>query len=335
MKVLVLTGSDADYLADGIMHGLRTTLGVDSVDYPKCDRLYKGFAADASRRSYGLGFTLYTGLLDDEPVDRFEIENKIRTGFFDLVVISNIWRQFGLFLQLLPWLKPQGTVVLDGADSPLVYPYAGYWWRRPGYWFLPRAHTRFPYFKREWTERSRFSVLARLVPRWALRRLTPSQALRPISFGIPEEKIVAAPPEKSKEFPVHIVDAEVASRVPGAKTSYAFQTEADYYADLQASRFGITKKRAGWDCLRHYEIAANGAVPCFRNLDDKPATCAPHGLSAANCVAYRNEDDLFGQIERLAHGQYAELQAGALAWARANSTRRRAEEFLQVAQISN
>jgi len=39
-------------------------------------------------------------------------------------------------------------------------------------------------------------------------------------------------------------------------------------------------KRGGWDCLRHYEIAAAGAVPCVRQLEGKPSSCAPHGLQA-------------------------------------------------------
>ena len=72
----------------------------------------------------------------------------------------------------------------------------------------------------------------------------------------------------------HIVDEEVAERM-GAASSHVFEREADYYRDLQASRFGITTKRTGWDCLRHYEIAANGAVPCFRDLDRKPPPLRP------------------------------------------------------------
>jgi hypothetical protein len=112
-----------------------------------------------------------------------------------------------------------------------------------------------------------------------------------------------------------------------------FDTEADYYADLRRSRFGVTTKREGWDAMRHYEIAANGCVPCFRDLDRKPAASAPHGLDETNSIAYRDHDDLMAALEGISDDRYTELQAGALAWARANTTRRRAEEFLAAAGI--
>ena len=96
----------------------------------------------------------------------------------------------------------------------------------------------------------------------------------------------------------------------------------------------MTVKRAGWDALRHYEIAANGAVPCFRELDRKPATCAPHGVDRTNCVVYRDAGDLLRQVAAMGDDRYAELQAGALAWARANTTVRRAQEILDAVGVS-
>ena len=136
------------------------------------------------------------------------------------------------------------------------------------------------------------------------------------------------PAEKRKEWPAHIVDPEVAERV-GGQTAYAFDDAAAYHDDLRGSRFGVTVKRAGWDALRHYEIAANGAVPCFRDLDRKPAGCAPHGLvDGANCISYRNADDLLARVARLDDSAYSALRDGALAWVRANTTVDRAREFL-------
>ncbi len=131
-----------------------------------------------------------------------------------------------------------------------------------------------------------------------------------------------------KRFPTHIVDKEVASLVGGQPT-YAFTSEDDYYRDLQASSFGITTKRAGWDCMRHYEIAANGAVPCFRGLDTKPETCAPHGLHEGNCIAYRSAEELVSRLDGLSVTEYSRLREGALNWVRENTTRVRALRFLQ------
>ena len=98
------------------------------------------------------------------------------------------------------------------------------------------------------------------------------------------------------------------------------------------SRFGVTAKRAGWDALRHYEIAAAGAVPCFRDLDRKPATCAPvRARPRPTRSPTADADDLLaagGRARR--RPRYARLQAGALEWARANTTVVRAREFLRA-----
>jgi hypothetical protein len=328
MKVLYLTAPSSDYLADSVLHGLRALLGEAVVDFPRCDVLYRDDRS-LTARAHGRGFTLY-GLLDDVPVDRYDVLAKVRSGFYDLVVISSIHRQFGWFLQLLPWLRRDRTIVIDGEDGDALYPYAGTYWRETAHRFLPRAHTRFLYFKREWTPATLRYRWFTIAPGWLARRLPAPRNLRPIAFSIPAEKIVAAAPAKSKEFPRHVVDPEIAAHLPESTTGYAFDTEAAYYADLQASRWGITTKRAGWECIRHYEIAANGAVPCFRDLDRKPATCAPHGLDAYNAVTYRDWGDLQARVRHIDASGYHELQERAITWARRNTTEVRAREILDA-----
>ena len=80
----------------------------------------------------------------------------------------------------------------------------------------------------------------------------------PIQFAIPESKIVNKIPEKSSDF---------AFLVPGKLDTYIYNTESDYYRDYQKSYFALTCKKGGWDCLRHYEILANGCIPYFTDLD--------------------------------------------------------------------
>jgi hypothetical protein len=328
-RVLFVNPNHEDYLADGIFHGLRTLLGSDAVDYPKAEFLYEDAPAGVLERVRGGGFTLY-GLLPDLPVERDHVLPRALAGEFALVVFGDIWRTFGLWSEWGPQLHDAGVAmaVLDGSDRVEPYPYAGLWWRRRSWWFLPRAHNRAPYFKREIAPATRwFASYLALPP--ALGR---SLSLKPISFSIPAEKIVAAAPQKRKDFPRHIVDGELAGRV-GGQTAYAFERESDYRADLQSSRFGVTTKREGWDALRHYEIAANGAVPCFRDLDRKPPTCAPFGLDESNCIAYSDAEQLLAGIEALDDRQYAELQAGALSWARASTTVARAGELLRACGV--
>jgi hypothetical protein len=165
------------------------------------------------------------------------------------------------------------------------------------------------------------------------RRTALTTALRPTAFSVPARLITDGSSAKAKDWPSHVVDHEVAARVD-ARTTYAFADAGAYHADLRASRFGVTTKKAGWDALRHYEIAAAGAVPCFRDLDRKPARCAPFGLDATNAIAYRDADDLLRRVAALDEGEYARLQAGALAWARGSTTVVRARQFLAACGLS-
>lgn len=85
--------------------------------------------------------------------------------------------------------------------------------------------------------------------------------VKSIQYSIPKEKIIQHVPEKTKWF---------ATVVPGDLSTYIFNEESEYYKDYQCSVFAHTKKKAGWDCMRHYEILANGCIPIFENIDALP-----------------------------------------------------------------
>ncbi len=87
----------------------------------------------------------------------------------------------------------------------------------------------------------------------------------PIGFSIPESKIVRTIPPKKRDF---------ATAVPGDPNTYVFKEEEEYNEDYQASYFGVTRRKGGWDCLRHYEILANGCIPYFVDID----SCDPNTL---------------------------------------------------------
>lgn len=86
-----------------------------------------------------------------------------------------------------------------------------------------------------------------------------SEFHRPIQFSIPKCKIIKEIPTKTRDF---------AKYIPGE--AYAYDNEVDYYQGYQESLFAVTKKKAGWDCMRHYEILANGCIPYFIDLDKCP-----------------------------------------------------------------
>ena len=68
----------------------------------------------------GGGFTLY-GLLREEDSygqERMHIQQKLENGYFDLVVLSNIWRQWGLLMQWESLLNKSCKIaILDGDDD--------------------------------------------------------------------------------------------------------------------------------------------------------------------------------------------------------------------------
>ena len=84
--------------------------------------------------------------------------------------------------------------------------------------------------------------------------------IHPISFAIPTSK-VNFNKIKTKDF---------SYITPLDKSTYIYKNEKDYYKDYNDSQFGVTLKKAGWDCMRHYEILGNGCIPYFLYLDKCP-----------------------------------------------------------------
>ncbi len=121
MRILFLIHEYPNYVPDLLLHGLRKILGPEAVEYPRKDCLYRGVI--------GLGVCppdqLCPGWFPDdgEAVDRSDIEAKVRTGYFDLVIADQ---------RLAPWqdrlLADCGAalVIVDGEDRPAPVP-AGDW----------------------------------------------------------------------------------------------------------------------------------------------------------------------------------------------------------------
>ena len=85
--------------------------------------------------------------------------------------------------------------------------------------------------------------------------------LFPITLSIPKEKICDINIQKTKIL---------SNLIPGNISTYIYNTEQEYYNEYQKSYFAITRKKGGWDCLRHYEILANSCVPLFIDINECP-----------------------------------------------------------------
>jgi hypothetical protein len=85
--------------------------------------------------------------------------------------------------------------------------------------------------------------------------------LHPITFSIPKEKICKNTSLKTKIL---------SDLIPGDVSTYIYNTEEEYYDEYKKSYFAITKQKGGWDCMRHYEILANGCIPYFIDISNCP-----------------------------------------------------------------
>lgn len=91
--------------------------------------------------------------------------------------------------------------------------------------------------------------------------------LHPITFSMPSSKIYGSGLRLSKT-------RVLANIIPGKLETYIYDDEQLYYDGYKEAYFAITTKKGGWDCMRHYEIIANGCLPYFIGIEQ----CPPHTM---------------------------------------------------------
>lgn len=99
------------------------------------------------------------------------------------------------------------------------------------------------------------------IPYFKREMVHDSERLFPITFAMPTSK-VNFNKIKTKDF---------SFITPLDKSTYIYKNEKDYYNDYSGSRLGVTMKKAGWDCMRHYEILGNGCIPYFIDINNCPS----------------------------------------------------------------
>lgn len=189
---------------------------------------------DLLNRFHGRGFTYYASL-PTKIVDRSDIEGKVRANYFDKVIYGNIRRCLDLFDLVQQHYDADRILLLDGNDEH----------NQPGVWdeFVGRG----TYYRRELSNKERAQY----------------PSIRPIHFAFPAGKIAKTFTNKTKLL-AHII--------PGVAETFIFNDEKSYFEDYQQSLFGYTWRKAGWDCLRHYEIICNNCIPLFLDIYHCPDT---------------------------------------------------------------
>lgn len=252
-KILFINKGDGiDYQCDCLFHGLCNleNVYVETI----CDYwyMYEGNSSEDLYKLYGKGFSISNRVQRNKQhtISDTDALKKIQSHYYDFIIYGSIHRDNRFLDVVLNTYKKNEIALIDGEDFPFTKK------RNPKSLFLLSYNYR--------TKRKCFELAKKAI--YFKRELEKDYAnyVYPISFAIPEENIV-------KEIPQDKI-REQAIVYPGDLKTYIYKTEVDYYNGYKEAKYGVTFKKAGWDCLRHYEILANGCIPYFPDIDELPDT---------------------------------------------------------------
>ena len=127
MKILFISGLNEregrlnDFMHDIVLHGLREIYGNSVIDYPGVWYMYRD---EVKKRNYdisnlwGKGFTLYNLLSNYQQIDRTDIENKIKTNYFDFIIFGSIDKPQLFFDKAIN--SKSKIIFIDGNDNPFI-----------------------------------------------------------------------------------------------------------------------------------------------------------------------------------------------------------------------
>ena len=356
MRILYLTDSSPDYLADLLYVGLCRTLGADQViDYP-----YKALYHDPLHRVH------YAPQIPGRPYQEEEVSALLHDRQFDLVILSSPRRGATMAWESLAKGGAMPPLVfLDGEDDPALRG------------ALFHRHQGVLYFKREY-RLPPVGGAGGLVQRWRANRadVTLAQRIYPLPLAVALDTLPALPV-------VHRdVDVSYAARISHPKRRQAVEllrqasgvgfhggvyaeaedrqskllsgvarllikltgdppvtaaqrgtklSKAEYYALLGRSKMALSIRGGGFDTLRYWEVVASGALLLSEQPDIEIPNNFSHGQQALFCrsdlsdlpelVRYYASHD--AERESIARAGYEHLL-------RFHTCERRAEQLLAV-----
>jgi hypothetical protein len=243
MKILFL-GSNLgnDYAQDCLFHGLKNLYGSTVVDYPPLNFMYK----DAPEQNpkpimHGKGFTLYYLLEDFNTTDRSNVQEKLDSNYFDLVIFASIRRNFPKVINSLKSIKCP-IVLIDGEDDAFLN---------------ARLFNKWIYFKRELPV-----------------ELNEVKNLFPFPFSVPEEKFV----NKINPVPQYVL-APLIPYKESTYIYKNDQDYLNMYANsIFGLAYGAVDvysrgTKPQWDSYRFYEMMSQGCIPLIPDLEKCPVNC--------------------------------------------------------------
>jgi len=87
-------------------------------------------------------------------------------------------------------------------------------------------------------------------------------------------------------YPLRQATRRLSAIIPGFP--YTFHDEATYMNYYASCQLAVTHRKAGWDCFRHVEIGASGAIPLMVDADEIPRYAMVHYPKSA-LIQIKNE----------------------------------------------
>jgi len=265
--------AQGDLLEVGILHGLRSILGDNCVDYPEKKVMYHDWSSTKKDSLHGRGFTLYKlPIKNIDPQKR----NIILNTKFDAIIFGTLGQYDGY---------PEYKFIYDNYDESKI-------WYLDGHDLYGTA----PIMK---IYNGEYIIGNQKKNSFKRELVFLEKNVYPTGFGIPEYQIKSIDLSiKNKLLPKTAPSIAIFGNDPelGTRNHHVFTEEEPYYKDMQESWFGVTCKKGGWDCLRHYEIIASGALLLFKDYDKKPQLCSPQNLP---CYSYSSKEELDHIMNRL------------------------------------
>lgn len=233
MKILYISNFDLpDFMNDMVFHGLRSLFGEDVVDSNEAWYMYDDFRKYWDDRVPGRGAEYGRGFTLYGKLPKLNID---RTD-----IESKIKNHY--FDKII-----YGSITRNQDYLPLV--------------FEKYSRSDIISIDGEDDTTNRREYFGNIGKYFKRELKYPDSETWPINFCIPKELIINKIPEKTQDW---------GTVMPGSPNTYVFFKEQLYYEDYQKSYIGLTVRKGGWDCLRHYEILMNGCIPYFPHLENCP-----------------------------------------------------------------
>ena len=311
MKILFITSKkpeyQAEYLELTILNGMRKILGNNFIDYPRKKVAYGDFSEISKERLHGKGFSILREPIQD--IDRGEVLN----SKYDAILYGtghSVGEDY--YIPEIDKLTNGKIWILDGHD------------------LYGNAKIKKVYKNEEIIgNQFRYSFKRELI--------FEEESVFPTGYGIPEENIMPINLEKKSQLiqqtHPNFSNFETIRDIASGHKHHIFESEKNYYQDLSKSWFGLTCKKGGWDCMRHYEIIAAGTVLLFRDYKEKPNLCSPQNLPT---ISYSSKRELKKIMKSLVKKNkptqgYLDLLNAQRKWLQKNgTTTARAKSVLEI-----